>query len=185
MSRKQLSIVAATMVPVALSLAVLGCATAFSPAMIRNQIASQTGQDPLGVFELSLGRSTMALARAVLASASPEGPLPLGGVAAFELAVYKVPGSGGDLDFTRMPFRGWEPVIKFREGPRSAFVLVRARTEVIGDLVVVAGGVERVVYARIRGHLSPDLPEALGRAVRNEGPEAIRKGLLSLTEQPR
>jgi hypothetical protein len=170
---------------VALSLGSLGCATAFSPAVIRSEIARQMGQDPRGVFELSLGQPTMAIAKAVLASASNEGRLPLEGVSAFELAVYEVPGSGADLDFTRMPVRGWEPVVRFREGPKSGFVLVRAQTAVIGDLVVVAGGAKQVLYARIRGRLSPELPEALGRTIKSEDPEAIRRELMSLTEPPR
>ena len=167
---------------VVLSVGSAGCYTAFSPAVIRGEIARQTGEDPRSVFELSLGRPTMALAKAVLASSAPEGSLPLEGVAAFELAVYEVPGNPDDLDFTRMPLRGWEPVVKFREGPKSAFVLVRYSEEYIGDLVVVAGGAERVVYARVRGRLSRDLPEALGRSVRSEGPEAIKRELMSLSE---
>ena len=162
-----------------------GCATAFSPAVIRGEIARQTGQDPRSVFELSLGRPTMALAKAVLATSAPEGPLPLAGVEAFELATYEVPGGGGEVDFTRMPLRGWEPVVKFREGPKSAFVLVRPAGDAIGDLVVVAGGGKRVVYARIQGRLSPALPEALGRTVRGEGPEAIQRELMSLSGQQR
>ena len=168
----------------ALTLGLTGCATAFSPAAIRNEIERQTGKDPQGVFELSLGRPTLALAKAVLAPASPHGTLPLAGVAAFELAAYEVPVGGGELDFTRMPIRGWEPVVKFREGPKSAFVLVRARAEAIGDLVVVAGGADKVVYARIRGELSPRLPSALERTVRGEGPEAIQRELMSLSEAP-
>jgi hypothetical protein len=153
--------------------------------VIRNEIARQTGQDPRGVFELSLGRPTMAIARAVLAGASPEGHLPLEGLSSFELAVYEVPVRGADLDFTRMPVRGWEPVVRFREGQKSAFVLVRASEEFIGDLVVVAGGAEQVLYARIRGHLSPELPDALGRTVKSGDAEAIQRELMSLTEPPR
>jgi hypothetical protein len=167
---------------VALSLGSAACYTAFSPAVIRGEIARQTGKDPQGVFELSLGKPTMALAKAVLGAGAPDGPLPLAGVSAFELATYDVPGNAGDLDFTRMPLYGWEPVVKFREGPKSAFVLVRYSDEYIGDLVVVAGGGDQVVYARIKGRLSRDLPEALGRAVQSEGPDAIEHELMSLSE---
>ena len=174
----------ATLALLVLSSGFFGCATKFSPAVIRDEIARQTGEDPKGVFELSLGRPTVALAKAVLASASPEGSLPLAGVTALELAVYEVPGTGADLDFTRMPLRGWEPVIKFREGPRSTLVLLRSPGAVISDLVVVAGGSKQVVYGRLRGRLSPTLPHELERTVRSGGPEALQRGLMSLSELP-
>lgn len=157
-----------------------GCATAFSPALIRDEIAKQTGQDPPGVFELSLGRPTMALAKTALGAAAPGGSLPLAGVAAFELASYEVPGGAARIDFTRMPVRGWEPVVRFREGPRSAFILVRPEGEAIGDLVLVAGDAGRVLYSRIQGRLSPELPEALARTVRSDGPDAVQRELLSV-----
>ena len=166
MRRRPPFLLAALLALFVLSSVFTGCATAFSPAVIRGEIARQTGQDPRSVFELSLGRPTMALAKAVLAT-------------------YEVPGGGGELDFTRMPLRGWEPVVKFREGPKSAFVLVRPAGDAIGDLVVVAWGGKRVVYARIQGRLSPALPEALGRTVRGEGPEAIQRELMSLSGQQR
>jgi hypothetical protein len=84
-----------------------------------------------------------------------------------------------------MPIRGWEPVVKFREDPKSGLVLVRAPEEFIGDLVVIAGGAGHVVYARIRGRLSRDLPSALERAVRSEGPDAIKRELMSLSDTTR
>ncbi len=175
----------ALLAPLVLVPGMTGCATAFSPAVIRGEIARQTGQDPRSVFELSLGRPTMALAKAVLAGSAPEGPLPLSGIDAFEIATYDVPRGGAELDFTRMPVRGWEPAVAFREGPRSALVVVHATPEAVEDLVIVAAGENRVVYARIRGRLSPALPDALGRTVRAEGPEAIQKELMSLSEPPR
>lgn len=160
-----------------------GCATAFSPAMIRGEIAKQTGQDPRGVLEVSLGRTTMALTKAVLgAAAAPGTTLPLTGVNAFELASYDVPAGSAGIDFSSMPVRGWEPVLKFREGTRSALVLVRTDGKTIGDLVLVAGDAGRVLYARIQGSLSPDLPAALGRTVRSDGPDAAQRELLTIVK---
>jgi hypothetical protein len=159
-----------------------GCATAFNPDVIRSEIARQTGQDPRGVFELSLGRPTMALAKTVLGASVPGGSLPLGGVATFEMAAYEVPGGTAEMDFTRMPIRGWEPAVTFREGSTSALVLVHTEGEAIGDLVLVAGSAGRVLYARIRGRLSRDLPEALGRTVRSDGPDRVRRELLSILD---
>jgi hypothetical protein len=176
------AVCAAVVIAVASLLA--GCATPFSPALIRGEIARQTGQDPQGVFEMSLGRPTMALAKSVLGASTGGGSLPLAGVAAFEMASYEIPAGAVGIDFTRMPIRGWEPFLKFREGSKSALVLIRPEGETVGDLVLVAGEAGRVLYARIQGRLSRELPEALGRTVRSDGPEAVRRELLSIVEEP-
>jgi hypothetical protein len=166
-------------------LAAAACATAFSPATIRNEIVRQTGQDPQRAFEFTLGPTTMSLARAVLGGASAEGGgLPLAGLDALELAVYETPSGapGAGVDFTRMPISGWEPVVKTRDGARSALVLVRGgQADTIGDLVLVAGGEKQVLYARLKGTLSRKLPEALAEAVRTGGTEGVRNELMSLT----
>lgn len=47
----------------ALTALVTACATSFSPELIRNEIVRQTGSDPPSVFELNLGRVTMAIVR--------------------------------------------------------------------------------------------------------------------------
>ena len=163
-------------------LAIAACATSFSPATIRNEIARQSGQDPQRVFEFTLGPTTMSLARAVLGGAAKDGAgLPLAGLDALELAVYDAP-AGAGVDFTRMPITGWEPVVKTRDGARSALVLVRGEQgDTIGDLVLVAGGDRQVLYARLRGTLSRRLPEALAEAVRTGGTEGVKDELMSLT----
>ena len=167
-------------------LAAAACATSFSPATIRNEIVRQTGQDPQRVFEFTLGPTTMSLARAVLGGSTTEGAgLPLAGLEALELAVYDAPSgaAGAGVDFTRMPITGWEPVVKSRDGARSALVLVRGeRDDSIGDLVLVAGGEQQVLYARLRGRLSRTLPGALAEAVRTGGTEGVKSELMSLTE---
>ncbi len=168
-----------------LALAVLGaaCATSFSPALIRAEIAQQTGADPARVFELNLGRVTMALARTVIGAADAD-VLPLAGLVRFELAVYEVPASGRPLDFTRMAIRGWEPTVRAKTPTGSTLVLVRSSGDDVGDLVVVAAGADKVVYGRLVGRLSRELPVALGRAVTEHGPEAVERELMALTEAP-
>ncbi|MCU0222564.1 MAG: hypothetical protein MUF27_00520 [Acidobacteria bacterium] len=170
-----------------LLLAAAACATAFSPARIRDEIVRQTGQDPQRAFEFTLGPTTMSLARAVLGGTAAEGGgLPLAGLDALELAVYDAPPAppeGAGLDFTRMPVTGWEPVVKTRDGARSALVLVRGeRDDAIGDLVLVASGERQVLYARLRGQLSRRLPEALAEAVKSGGTEGVKDALMSLSE---
>jgi hypothetical protein len=170
--------------PIALLAA--GCATNFSAQAVRTEIVRQTGADPRSVFELNLGRVTMALARQVLAGESADGALPLAGLTSFELAVYGLPepvlAGERTLDFTAMPVRGWEPTLRFAKEGRSGVVLVRASGEAIGDLVLVAAGEKDALYARLRGTLSKELPAALGEAVQTGGTDAVRHELQSLTE---
>ena len=165
-------------------LAATACATSFSPATIRNEIVRQTGQDPQRVFEFTLGPTTMSLARAVLGGSTADATtLPLAGLDALELAVYEAPSGapGAGVDFTRMPISGWEPVVKSRDGARSALVLVRGeRDDTIGDLVLVAAGEQQVLYARLKGRLNRKLPEALAEAVRTGGTEGVKNELMSL-----
>lgn len=161
-----------------------GCATRFSAQAVRGEIARQTGTDPQSVFELNLGRVTMALARQLLAGEARDGALPLAGLERFELAVYGLPPAAPDgsprLDFTAMAVRGWEPTLRVAKEGRSGVVLVRASGEAIGDLVLLAAGEKNALYARLRGTLSPELPAALGEALESGGTEAVQRELQSL-----
>ncbi len=157
-----------------------GCATTFSPAAVRSEIARQTGSDPQRAFEVNLGRVTLALARQAVGPAA-DGSLPLGGLTRFEMAVYDVPPTGRDLDFTRMAVHGWEPTVRARTPSGSTLVLVRSAGGVLGDVVLVAADADRALYARLAGRLSKDLPAALGRALSERGTDGVRRELLSLT----
>ena len=157
-----------------------GCATTFSPEVIRSEIARQTGSDPQRAFEVSLGRVTLALARQAVGP-SADGSLPLEGLVRFELAVYDVPPAARDLDFTRMAVRGWEPTVRARTPSGSTLVLVRSAGSSLGDVVLVAADADRALYARLAGRLSNDLPAALGRAVSERGTDGVRRELMSLT----
>ena len=169
-----------------------GCATRFSPEGIRREITLQRGQDPLGVFELSLGRFTTLLIKSALAGEN--GDLPFAGLREIELAVYEAPTEQGPaIDVTRIAFRGWESVIRAHDESRSALVLIRSGgfrrwgaaedDATIGDLVVVGAGRRKVVYARLRGSLSARLPSALGDALRQGGPTELQRVLTNLTEE--
>ena len=180
---RQRSIVAAVIAILLLGLT--GCATAFGPKVVRDEIALQTGEDPGGVFALPIGRRTMMRVRTADPGAPHGGTLPLAGAAEFQLAVYDVRVGSGEVDFARMPIRGWTQAVKFREGPNSALVLVRAQGRFLGDLVLLAGGANQVFYARIKGQLSKDLPEALNRTLRKEGPQAVQKEFMAIAEPSR
>jgi hypothetical protein len=173
---------------VAVVLALAGCATSFSPERIRGEIAAQTGADPQGVFEFTLGPTTMALARTLFASASTEaagGSQPLAGLKKLEFAVYDLPpGRAGSLDFTRMHVTGWEPTVRKRDEKSSALVLVRgSEGDTVGDVVLVTAGEQQAIYARLSGRLSNKLPQALGDAVSSGGTDGVKRELMSLTDR--
>ncbi len=173
---------------VVLMLSMTGCATSFSAPAARAEIVRQTGEDPQKVFEVTVGRVTMALARHLLADpGSPDDALPLSGLTSFELAVYGLAPKGTTasrtIDFTAMPIRGWEPTLRFRDGARSGVVLVQASGDAVGDLVLLASDGEEAIYVRLRGTLSKNLPAALGKAVQSGGTNAVRHELQTLTDE--
>jgi hypothetical protein len=173
---------AAPVLVILLGLALAGCATSFSPERVRSELASQTGADPQYVFEMQLGRVTMRLVQVALSGGGRS--LPLVGLTEIDLAFYDVPEKGDSLDFTKMPVRGWEPVVRTRQPGSSAVVLVREGGSTISDLVLLGAGGKSAIYARLRGTLSPELPKALGEAFQSRGPDGLRDELLrDLTRQ--
>jgi hypothetical protein len=112
------------------------------------------------------------------------GSLPLAGLRRFELALYEVPATGPNLDFTRMAVRCWEPTVRAITAAGSTLVLVRSAGDDIADLVLVAADGDKALYARLAGRLSAELPAALGRAVTSDGTVAVTRELMALTGAP-
>jgi hypothetical protein len=167
-----------------------GCATSFSPDRIRSEIAAQTGADPQGTLEFTLGPAMLSLARTLFASVSAEtagAEQPLAGLRRLQFAVYDLPpGRAQTLDFTRMSVTGWEPTLRKRDATSSALVLIRgAEGDTVGDIVLVTAGEKQVIYARWSGRVSRKLPTAIADAVSRGGTEGVKRELLSLTEQMR
>ena len=166
--------------------AAAGCATAFSPQLVRDEIVRQQGKNPRDAFELNLGRFTTLLLKQVLTS--EDGKVPFAGLSGLELAVFDAPSeSGPAIDVTRIPVRGWEPLIRLNNENRSGMVLVRGGRSArlreegkarIADLVVVGSGTHQVIYARLWGSLDPNLPSSLADVLREEGVDGVR-GVLS------
>ncbi len=155
------------------------CATNFTPELVRQEIVTQRGDDPLRAFELNLGRFTTLLIKSALAG--EDGELPFAGLNSLQLAVYEVSAdSGAALDVTRFSFTGWDQVLRVQEPNSSGMVLVQPRGDSIGDLVVVGSGPRKVVYARLTGRLSRELPNALGDVLRDGGPDEVQKILSQL-----
>jgi hypothetical protein len=170
-------------------LALAGCATSFNPDRIRSEIAAQTGADPEGILEFTLGPTTLALARTLFATSS--GPnvgdtRPLAGLRKLQFAVYDLaPGRAQALDFTRMNVTGWEPTVRKRTPTSSTLVLVRgAEGDTVGDIVLVTAGEKEAIFARWTGRLSRKVPEQIGETVSQGGPDAVKRELMTLTEQP-
>lgn len=170
---------------IALALLAQGCATRFSPELIRDEIAQQRGTAPLSVFELNLGRFTTLLVRSALTEDSTDDAIPFAGLQQLQLAVYETSSAiDPAIDITQIPVRGWEPVVRLHNEQHSGVLLIRSEQDAIADLVIVAASREGVVYARLIGRLSRELPTALGEILNQQGPEGIRRLMGELTEGP-
>jgi len=165
----------------------LGCATRFSPGKVRNEIVRQRGVDPQRSFEFNLGRFTTFMLKSALTTEG--GDVPFAGLREIQLSVYETPEHDGPaIDVTLFAVRGWEPVIRARDERRSIMILVRSPGRLpwsdsdgtIGDLVVVGAGPRKVVYGRLQGTLSRELPSQLGDLFREGGPEEVMDLLSSV-----
>lgn len=166
---------------VALVLALLfgSCATNFTPELVRGEIERQRGVDPLRAFELDLGRFTTLLIKSALAG--KDGDLPFAGLSSLQVAVYEIPSeSGPAIDVTRIAVSGWDRVLRVTDEKHSGMVLVKPKSDAIGDLVVIGAGAKKVVYARLTGTLDPDLPQGLADVLRDGGPDEVQRVLTEL-----
>jgi hypothetical protein len=163
-----------------------GCAGSISPRTVRDEVVRQTGGPPTREVEVSIGRLTTALLKAAIGPGA-DGQLPLAGLTAIELAVYALAPAeapGRDLDFSQLTPRGWENVVRYKEGEKSLLVMIRGGRDTIHDLALVATGGSEVVYGRLRGTLPTTLPDALLAAVERDGTESVRRQLSSAAGKP-
>lgn len=170
-------------VVVAAVLCVTACAANLSPRDVRDEIVRQTGEPPASELGLKLGRLLMATTRA--AAPSGEG-LPLKGLRALEIGFYSL-GPATDLkrlDLSAMRPYGWDSAVRWAGPESTALVLVRPKRESrpIGDLVLVASGKQKVLYARLTGQMARTLPERLRRAIERGGPETVHRELMELRD---
>lgn len=166
---------------IALALLLGGCATNFSPEMVRQEIRTQSGTDPLSAFELNLGRFTTLLIKTALAG--EDGEVPFAGLGSLEVAVYDASNDSGPvIDVTRIEVTGWDPVVRFLNPDSSGMVLIQPSGDRIGDLVLIGAGTRKVVYARLEGDLDPSLADSLGDVMKSGGPDEIQRLLSQLGE---
>ncbi|MGH9382035.1 MAG: hypothetical protein ACRD2Z_15685 [Thermoanaerobaculia bacterium] len=168
---------------VAAALALSGCAASLSPQSIRYEIVRQTGQPPATALELKLGRLLMPATRTAVAPA--EG-LPLAGLSRLEIAYYGLEPASEltRLDFSGLRPRAWDSPVRWSGPQRTALVLVRPKSEErpIRDLVLVASGERKVLFARLDGQLARSLPEKLRGAIERGGPDAVHQELMELQD---
>ena len=155
------------------------CATNFTPELMREEITRQRGIDPLAAFELNLGKFTTLMIKSALAGEN--GEVPFRGLDSLQVAVYNAPNeSGPAIDVTRIQVSGWEQLVRMHDPKRSGLILVRPRSGAPRDLVVVGAGPKKVVYARLKGTLDPNLPSRLGDVLREGGPDEVQRVLSEL-----
>lgn len=163
----------------ALALPLTSCATNFSPELVRQEIITQQGVDPLSAFELNLGRFTTLLIKSALAG--EDGELPFAGLGSLQLAVYEASSDRGPvIDVSRIEVVGWDPVVRFTDERYSGMVLIQPKGGRIADLVVVGAGSHKVIYARLDGDLDPSLASSMSDLVRSGGPEEVQRVLAQL-----
>ncbi len=170
------------LVPVlAVALLLPSCATNFSPELMREEITRQRGVDPLSAFELDLGRFTTLLIKSAMAG--EDGELPFAGLQSLQVAVYQAPNEAGPaIDVTRIRVSGWDQIVRMHNPKRSGLVLIKPKRDSVQDLVVVGAGPNKVIYARLKGTLSKDLPGRLGDVLREGGPDEVQRVLSELGE---
>ncbi|MGH9382030.1 MAG: hypothetical protein ACRD2Z_15660 [Thermoanaerobaculia bacterium] len=159
------------------------CAASLSPQSVRDEIVRQTGRPPASELELKLGRLLMATTRAAVPAKES---LPLQGLRRLEIAFYGLEPATEltRLDFSSMRPRGWDSAVRWAGPESTALVLVRPKQESrpIGDLVLVASGERKVLYARLGGRMARTLPEKLRGAIERGGPDAVHHELMELTD---
>jgi hypothetical protein len=160
----------------------VGCCTKFSSEWGRREIRRQTGVQPRNSFEFQLEEATMNLAKTVVSKVAGE-PVNFGGLTRIDVAVYKLP-PGRRLDFDRISHRGWDKLISTHEEKSNIMILVRTNGDRLADLVVMAQGEEQVLYGRLKGNLSPDLPSTLQSVLQATGLKGLKEHLLSEAPAP-
>jgi len=164
---------------VGFGLALVACAGNISPQTVRAELVRQARQAPVKEFEFTMGRLSTALLKAAIGP-NADGSLPLAGLSGIELAVYTLPSgvSSSLLDFSQVTPYGWENVVRYKEGGKSALVMIRGGRTSIHDLALVVAGASEVVYGRLRGNLPTTLPAAIGDAVAANGTAGVKRQLL-------
>lgn len=134
------------------------------PAEIKHEMSLSSGKDYDRVIGLTLGRTSMALARWGLKVAG-EDEIPIKGIRKVRVGIYEVENSWRPAS-TENPARqpdlpGWEPIVRMHDDGENVMVMIRQRGERIKSMLVVVDEPEQLVIVRIWGNLDRLLEEAI------------------------
>jgi hypothetical protein len=151
------------------------------PAGVRREIAAATGAEYEREFGLTLGRTSLALARWGLRTAEkhdPEGSpdIHLAGVRKVQIGVYEVePGTWRDdhEPFDPAALGSWEPIVRVQSAGEDVHVLLRTREGRVREMLVVVSEADELVIIRMKGRLERMLHEALRYGLEEAGRDEL------------
>jgi hypothetical protein len=128
------------------------------PGDVRREISRSTGTEYSTEIGLTLGRTSMAIARWGLRTAG-EDEVSLKGVRKVQVGIYHPVGPAASDPLTCLP--GWEPVVRMHEDGESVLVMVQERGDRIRGMLVIVDDADELVVVRMRGRLERVLKEAM------------------------
>lgn len=135
------------------------------PGDIRREVSRSTGTEYSTEIGLTLGRTSMAVARFGLNFADEADEIPLKGIRKVQVGIYHPVddfGTGeGTGRVTAEAFRDWEPVVRMHDGGETVLVMVRERNARIRGMLVIVDDRDELVVVRMKGRLDRILREAM------------------------
>lgn len=134
------------------------------PGEIRDRVSRSTGNEYEQEIGLTLGRTSMAIARFGLRLADEE-QIPLKGVRKVQVGIYQVRDIGAPSDIGTSILSGsfpeWSPVVRMHEDGESVLVMVREKKDKVRAMLVIVDDADELVIVRMIGNLERMLKEAM------------------------
>ena len=135
------------------------------PGEIRKGIAEATGTTYSQEIGLTLGRTSMAIARLGLRTANDEDIPRLKGIRKVQVGIYH-PVSATPEALEQRPIApavlpGWAPIVRMHEDGENVLVMIRQRRDRIRGMLVIVDDGEELVVVRMYGRLDDVLQEAM------------------------
>ena len=135
------------------------------PGEIRREISRTTGTEYSTELGLTLGRTSMAIARFGLDIADEEPEFSLEGVRKIQIGIYH-PLEDAEQGPARGPlgaesFQEWDPLVRMLANGETVLVLVREKDARIRDMLVIVDDQSELVVVRLKGKLDRILRQAM------------------------